>query len=125
MIFTDSLESSAFCSGEEYAWQRADALRAVESIAAAELAMLGGEVWLVVGDTIQAAVPQVAGATAIEHWVCDRREGEAWHAYVARSAREASEAIRNIPDLSRAVLPDQAIVYYNIVWASEADVDSR
>lgn len=121
MTFTESLESSAFRSGEEYAWQRADALRAVESIAAAELAILGGEVWLVVGDTIQAAVPQVEGATAIEHWVCDRLKGEAWHAYVSRSALDAGEAIRNIPNLSRAVLPDQAIVYYNIVWASEAE----
>jgi len=121
MILPHDLETSAHRSGEEYGWQRIDALRAVDAVTTAGLAVLGGEVWLVVGDSIWGVVPQRCGAPAIQHWSCERRGDEAWAAYASRSATEGRQAISSIPDLSSAVLPERALVYYNLTWASESE----
>jgi hypothetical protein len=120
MIFTDDLEKSAYRSGNEYAWRRTHALAAVEQLLAADLAVLGGEVWLVLGHDLLAAIPQRAGAPSVEHWTCDRDAGESWRAYVLRSAAEARVAIHQIPDLSSAEIPAGYTVHYNMSWESEA-----
>jgi hypothetical protein len=92
-------------------------------LAQAQLAILGGETWLVAGDAVLAVVPQIDGLPALEHWSCERRSAESWSAFVARSATEARRAIQSIPALTSADLPEGAVVHYNLTWVSEPEYD--
>ena len=121
MVLTQDLQSSAYRSGDEYAWKRGDALRAIESLTTAGLAILGGEVWLIAGDDIVPIIPQKDGVAALEHWTCERHGGEQWRAYVFRSATEARSAIQRLPDLTSAAVPTHARIYYNITWTAESE----
>ena len=120
MIIPDDLQRSAHRSGYEYAWQRADALAVVEHLVAADLAILGGEVWLVGRGGLLAIIPQREGAPAVEHWTCERHLEEPWLSYVARSAAEARIAIQQIPDFSSAQIPTDYTVHYNLTWEPDA-----
>ncbi len=125
MEFPAELEMAAFrpASGE-YAWRRPDACRAVDALADAGLAVLGGELWMVRGEEIWATLPQRSGPPAVYHWSCDRRPAEPWVAYVARAAAEAVSAIEAFPREGEVATLPGADIYYNLAWESESEYEA-
>jgi hypothetical protein len=117
------LENRAFRFGPEYAWKRDDALRAVDALEQAHLAIFAGAAWLVAGGAGLAVVARAAGLPINEHWSCERRSAEAWSAYVARAAADARRAIQSIPEPRPVDLPEGAVVHYNLRWMSEDELD--
>jgi hypothetical protein len=117
------LENRAFRFGPEYAWKRDDALRAVDALEQAHLAIFAGATWLVAGGAVLAVVPRAEGIPLIEHWSCERRRAEAWNAYVTRAAADARRAIQSIPPPRSVDLPEGAVVHYNLRWMSEDELD--
>jgi hypothetical protein len=125
MPFSAALEASATRSGVEYAWERAHALDAVDTLAFAGLAVRHGELWLVVNRRITGSIPCTAGVPSIYHWECDREDGEAWSAFVPRCAQMAREAILDMPQEGEVALPPGGTIVYNLFWTAEHDAFGR
>lgn len=87
MQFPQDLEASAIRTpGGEYAWSRSDALRATRALAAAGLAVLGGELWLVRGRKISGGFRTHSGSITTYHWASVREPMESWSDFLARSS---------------------------------------
>ena len=119
MQFSHDLEASAHRSAREYAWRRAEALRAVLELAGSGRAILGGELWLVLGSEIHGSLPQRSGPPAAYHWESKREASESWRDFVSRSCAESLEAINDLPAEGEIQLPAGAEIYYNLTWASD------
>ncbi len=66
MQFPPELEVTAFRSRSgEQAWRRSEACHAVQVLADAGMAVLGGELWMVCGQEIRAVLPQQSGPPAV------------------------------------------------------------
>jgi len=120
MQFTQDLEASARRpAGGEYAWRRAEALRAARAVADSGIAILGGELWLVRDGEVHGVLPQRSGPPAVYHWESKRGPAESWTAFVERSHSESCSAINALPPEGEVDAPTAARVYYNLVWVSE------
>jgi hypothetical protein len=118
--FTQDLEAAAFHTrGGEYAWRRADALRAACALGDAGIAILGGELWLIRGAEVLGLLPQHSGPAAVYHWECERKPAESWSEFVARACSESVSAIEALPPDGEVNAPAGAEIYYNLTWVSE------
>lgn len=70
------------------AWTKGDALEVIASLQGREVAVLGGDVYGLVGGHI---VPAYA------NWHCERRQGELLRDYAERSQRAAASFLRAYP----------------------------
>ena len=87
-----------------------------------EMAVLGGEVWLVVGSTIHVGIPLLEGGPpGVYAWNCDRLPGEGWRVFVARSAVEARNAVETLAAEETAALPAEGRLMYNLTWLSRRE----
>jgi len=105
--FPSELASAAFVSSNEAAWRPALASRVVEWLGSHGYAVLGTELWLPQGGSIQ-SLPYFQNA--------DRKGNEAWNWFVSRAAAETLEYLR-------AMTPkfiEEGDVYVNVTWVSEA-----
>ena len=119
-MFPTELEASALRTpGGEYAWTRADALRAVRVLSGSACAVLGGEVWMVSGDKVSGLVPAASGTPSAFRWEADRQLEEPWPNFVQRSCGLALEAIADLPRDGEVSVPSGAEVYYNVTWTEE------
>jgi hypothetical protein len=120
MTLPPELERAAFrCANGEYAWRPQDVPRAVKHLAESGVAILGGELWMVIEDAIYPIIPAVTGPPIVWTWSCDRQPDEPWLNYVARSAEAARDATRDF-SLEGIKQPRGADFYFNLTWASEA-----
>jgi hypothetical protein len=117
--FADEIETAALRCGGEYAWRRADALRAAHALADKELAILGGELWLLHETEVFGVLPQHSGAPAVYHWRCERMPSESWSQFVTRACSESVSAIQDLPPEGEVETPAGAEIYYNLTWVSE------
>jgi hypothetical protein len=82
----------------EFAWRRVDVPDAVRAIAAANCAILGGEVWLVLDprENWTGLIPRRDGGP-YDVWTWDttpQRKGESWEIFRDRSAAETIASIQ-------------------------------
>lgn len=119
IAFPEELERSAHRSGVEYAWRRNEAKLAARHLSNLSRVILGGELWLVRGQSIWGVLSQRAGPPAVYHWEIERGSSEPWESYVSRSCSEALAAIDALPPTGEVDIPPGADVYYNLTWAAE------
>lgn len=121
----DDLVARAFhARNGELAWTRADAVRAAEALAAAGMAILAGEVWVVSddGDWDPRIPTSDADAGAVHSWTPDppdRQGGESWTEFCARTRDYTSVVLgaAEIETLAPSPLRDR--LRYHLTWASE------
>jgi hypothetical protein len=124
-VLPASLESSAICGANgEFAWHRSAAIDAMEVLVHSNLAILGGELWLVEGERINTAPHLRSGLAAVARWVTDdMRRGELWTDYVDRTAEQTRRTIQDFEEWHERVdIPSSAEVYYNISFATETEI---
>ncbi|MFL6439443.1 MAG: hypothetical protein ACJ71Q_17845 [Terriglobales bacterium] len=110
--FPSELASAAFVSSNEAAWRPALAARSVEWLGTHGYAVLGTELWLPKGGSIQ-SLPYFQKV--------DRKGDEAWDLFVVRAAAETLAYLR-------AFTPkfiEEGDVYVNVTWVSEAELKWR
>jgi len=106
--FPSELVSAAFVASNEAAWRPAMAARSIEWLGTHGYAVLGTELWLPMGGSIQ-SLPYFQNV--------DRQGNEAWDTFVARAAEETLVYLR-------AFAPkfiEEGDVYVNVTWVSEAE----
>jgi len=108
-------------SSGEYAWSQNNVARALEDLRRANLAILGGEAWLVVGSSISGLIPCRRGHQTVFHWECDRQRGESWPTFVDRSSAEAAAAVIGLRVEEEALLPEGGVIVYNVTWVAEGE----
>ena len=110
----------------ELAWRRADIPAALSAIAASGQAVLGGEVWVAVGDgRWHGLVPDKhGGPPGVWHWdTAPRAAGESWPAYCARAAEESAQAVAGlrIEEESDPSVRDR--LFFNLTYIPEAEAE--
>ena len=105
--FPSDLAAAAFVAGEEAAWQPAIAGGAVEWFRAHGYAVLGTEVWLPNGESIQ-SLPYFQSVS--------RKDHEPWHSFVGRAA---AETLAYLSDFGQK-FAEEGNVYVNVTWVNEA-----
>jgi hypothetical protein len=122
----EDLRATMFAaSNGEVAWPIEHAVDAVTWIASKDLAVLGGEAWLVEDDGRITGLIPVEGSTisAVRGWVADdRRPNESWSDFVQRCRREAVAALQAessgaTREISATTLPP---LLYNVTFEAEA-----
>jgi hypothetical protein len=122
MLPTEITAKAFHSQSDEYAWQRADVLAAIEAISSNALAVLGGEVWIIQRNEILALPPLKTGGNAVIGWdTREKAKTETWEEFVDRTAQETIAAIDSLKaeDEVKTELADK--VYYNIVFVNEAE----
>lgn len=76
-----------------YAWKRNGLDKLFEEIMASNIAILGGEVWLVEGEKTLGIIPLKSGDKEVLSWKIIRQKGEEWYDFVERSVKETLEII--------------------------------
>jgi hypothetical protein len=109
--FPSDLAGAAFVHSGEAAWRPALAVASVEWLGAHGYAVLGTEVWLPMGGSIQ-SVPYFQSV--------DRKGNEEWDSFVARAAEETLAYLRAFKPKFVA----EGDVYINVTWVSEAEFRS-
>jgi hypothetical protein len=115
--FPQELETAAHrTAGGEYAWPREEALAAARCLADSGAVILGGELWIMRGQQIFGALPQVSGPPGIYHWETVPKDGETRQQLIARACAEACAAIRALPAEGEVAMPEGGAIYYNLTW---------
>jgi hypothetical protein len=106
----------------ELAWHRRDIGPAVSRIRDAGQAILGGEVWLIIGqDTWDGLIPQRAGGPPVIYsWETPPRSlSESWRDYCHRTAAESIHVI-GLMTVESDISPDLADkLRFNITYIAE------
>ncbi len=121
--FSQATEQRAFrASNGEYAWQRQDIAAAVHELMDSDLAVLGGEIWVIANGQIHAC-PPVEGVGTVIHWGCERKPGETWKDFVHRAGAYTLEAINDLGKDAEAEIdmPVDGRVFYNLAWCTESE----
>ena len=113
-------------SNGELAWKRADIPAAVASIAASGMAILGGEVWVALGNgRWHGIVPSRDDPRGgVWHWDTNpRAEGESWQAYCDRTASESAGVVAamSVEEEAHPSVVDR--LWYNLMYLTEAELD--
>jgi len=117
--FADEIETAALRCAGQYAWRRADAIRAARALADAALAILGGELWLLRDTEVLGVLPQRFGPPLVYHWECEQGPSESWPKVAARSCAASVAAIETLPPEEEVEVPEDAEIYYKLSWVSE------
>ncbi len=110
----------------ELAWQRADLPAALTAIAVSGQAVLGGEVWVAVGEGRWAGlVPDARGGPpGVWHWeTAPRTAGESWPAYCRRAADESARVVAGMRVEEEAHPAVRDRLYFNLTWVAEQDAE--
>lgn len=90
----DKFRNSAFHpSLFVYAWKRNGLDKLFEEIMAGNIAISGGEVWLVEGEKTLGIIPLKSGDKEVLSWKINQQKSEDWYDFVDRSVKETLEII--------------------------------
>ncbi|SPF35834.1 hypothetical protein SBA1_1450005 [Candidatus Sulfotelmatobacter kueseliae] len=106
--FPTELVTTAFVVAKEAAWRPALAVRSVEWFGAHGYAVLGTELWLPKGASIQ-SLPCFQSVS--------RKNDELWDSFVARAATETSAYLRSFAHK----FAQEGDVYVNVTWVNETE----
>jgi hypothetical protein len=119
-----SLTRDAFTAHSgEHGWTRQQIPQVVAHLSKNGLAILGGEVWQVTGNTgsWNGLIPQRAGPPAVFHWETTRDRGDSWPTFVSRCASDTLAAVAKWP-VATDLPPDlSGQLLYNLTWVTEAE----
>lgn len=115
------MASAAFAAGNEAAWPPIVAAAAVEWLGAHGYAVLGTDLWVVRGATIQSLPIGQSGMREVHGNMVNRENQESWGAFVARAATETLTYLRSFDP---AEIVEQGELRFNVVWVSEAQYAS-
>jgi hypothetical protein len=107
--FPSDLTSAAFVASNEVAWRPALAAQSVEWLGTHGYAVLGTELWLPRGGSVQ-SLPYFQNV--------DRKSDEAWDLFVARAASETLAYLKAFAPK----FTEEGDVYVNVTWVSEAEL---
>lgn len=101
-IPAELLERAYYAPNGELAWTRPDAIAVAKILAAAGLVILGGEIWLTLGNGAWTGlIPQAdGGPPGVYHWEFEpfaREVTETWRAFCTRAAVYTIEVLQDIP----------------------------
>lgn len=121
----ESVTSVAYrASNGELAWRRDDVATALAAIAASGQAVLGGEVWVTLGEgRWTGLVPDRHGGPD-GVWAWDnkpRSQGETWREYCDRAARESERFLAGMQVEAEADPTVLNKLYYNFTYIRESD----
>lgn len=122
----DDLVACAFrARNGELAWTRRDAGRVADALAAAGMAILGGEVWLVGDDGWwEPRIPTGEGEPAAVHsWAPEppaRQDVESWAEFCARTRDYTAVVLAAAEVEALAPVPVRDRLRYHLTWVSEA-----
>ena len=106
----------------ELAWLASYVFVAIETIRQDNLAILGGEVWVVINGAVRAMPPLADGGTAVIAWNTNKpASNESWREFVDRAAKETVLAIKKISAEETVAREVRDKVYYNLCYVSEAE----
>ena len=122
----DHLRRSAYeARNGELAWRRGDALEVLEWLASRRIAVLGGELWEVLGDgRWQGMIPsREQDGTFVWGWSTTptQRSDESWSDYVERARLQAIEALKSGRAEDQASLEVRPRLRYNLAYESRED----
>jgi hypothetical protein len=126
MDIPESLTEQAFrATNGEFAWTQAQALEVVPILAGRDVAILGGELWWVLGPAgdWSGMIPQENGPDAVYAWETHRLPDESWLAFVRRCASETLAAVKSLPRPGELPSNLPGRILYNLTWVSESDYD--
>ena len=108
----------------ELSWRKQHIVEALHSIAKANCAILGGEVWLILKDGgIYGLLPQKNGMPGFYGWDIARLVNEPWASYVSRSELESVAFVTGYPNEEEIEMPSGSELYYNIAWCDENEYE--
>jgi hypothetical protein len=110
----------------ELAWRRADLPSALLAIVQSGMAVLGGEVWLALGEgRWDGLIPDAhGGLPGVWDWdVTPQATGETWSAYCRRAAEESARAVAGmrVEEESDPAVGDR--LYFNLTYVTEAEAE--
>jgi hypothetical protein len=106
----------------ECGWTRDQALTVIALLRNRSLAILGGELWVVLNGSRDwsSLIPQRQGPDAIYAWETKRYSEEDWPTFVNRCAADSVAAVERWPDSD--VSPKiEGQILYNLTWTSEEE----
>jgi hypothetical protein len=115
--FPSELRATCFRADNEVAWPPMLAAAAVEWLCSNGYAVLGTELWLLKGESIQSLPVGASGMREVHGNTVNRGNEEPWSAFVARSEEETRACLQGFKP-SEIAEPGQSV--FNVVWASEA-----
>lgn len=123
IVFPPDLERDAFRTDNgEYGWTRAQIPQVVNILRSLEMAILGGELWWVTGDSKSwDLIPQRDGGRAVYTWDGDRLPGESWPAFVERGAAEALAHMERWPACLDLPPNLDGRILCNLCWVSQLE----
>lgn len=78
-----------------YAFRRTDLDKLFEEFMQSNIAISGGEVWLIDGGNVVSIIPLRSGEMNIFNWKVKREKGEEWYDFVERSVKFSRDLISN------------------------------
>lgn len=108
----------------ELAWRRVDVPAALAAIAASGHAVLGGEVWVTLGDGLWTGLVPDRNGGLDRVWAWDigpRSQGETWRDYCDRSARESQRHLDGLHVEADAAPSALSMLYFNLTYIPKPD----
>lgn len=116
----DLVEPAYQSSTGELAWPPSTVINAIRYLPSQNVAILGGEVWIVKGGGAYALVRLRNGEVTELAWHTSRKAAaETWPEYCQRTSVESVQAILRLQAPQRIV--DEAVphIHYNLIWVAE------
>jgi hypothetical protein len=107
----------------ELAWRRADLPLALAAVAESGQAVLGGEVWVAVGEgRWLGLIPDAhGGPPGVWHWnTTPRADGEGWLKYCRRAAEESALAVARMRVEEESDPAVRGRLFFNLTFVTEA-----
>ncbi len=118
-----SVLTSAFGAGDgAYAWKKGALPEVIDQLAAAGMAVVGGEVWGLQDFEIFGAVPTRRGSTRIFAWSApEKSPGTDWPSFIRQCLRYAHQAIRDLRAESEVAPQFRDQLVYHLQFLAEED----
>ena len=118
-----SVLASAFGAGDgAYAWKKEDLPEVLDQLAAAGMAVVGGEIWGLRDFEIFGAVPTRQGSTRIFSWSAPPQPPDTgWPTYIRQCLRFAHQAIRDLRAEDEVAPRFRDKLVYHLQFMPEAD----
>lgn len=96
-----------------YAFRRTDLDKLFEELMQSNIAIVGGEVWLIEGGNTLSIIPKRSGEMQVFNFKVEKKGGEEWYDFVERSVKFSRDLITNW-NLEKTVRLDKVnrIVYH-------------
>lgn len=118
--FPEKFRNSAFHpSVFVYAWKRSVLDKLFEEVMAGNIAILGGEAWVVEDELVRGVISLKNGGKTVLNWKIKRRGEEEWYDFVERSVKETLRVIGDEDLEKRVTARIRNKLYYHFDFSEE------